>query len=207
MATAGNLVIQGRADGHLHAFSADHGKDLWSFDAGVAITGVPITYSADGRQYVTITSGPLNGATAAFGSVSARWGWQYRGHPRRLLTFTLDGKAQLPATPAPSFAKPLAAPDFKIDPVKAEEGSREFVRCLLCHGTGMIAGGNAPDLRASPVPLSASAFTAVVRDGTLVSRGMPRFAELSDAQLESLRHFIRTKARQSPGEPAAHTAP
>jgi hypothetical protein len=30
-----------------------------------------------------------------------------------------------------------------------------------------------------------------------VSRGMPRFAELSDAQLDSLRHFVRAKARES----------
>lgn len=197
LATAGNLVIQGRADGHLHAYSADHGKDLWSFNAGVAVTGVPITYSWNGRQYITITSGPLNGATAAFGSVSARWGWASRGHPRRLLTFTLEGNATLPPTSAPALAKPLAAPEFKIDPARAEAGSREYVRCLLCHGTGVVAGGNAPDLRASPVLLSAAGFAAIVRDGALVGRGMPRFAELSDAQLESLRHFVRAKARES----------
>jgi quinohemoprotein ethanol dehydrogenase len=203
LATAGNLVIQGRADGHLHAFSADHGQDLWSFNAGVAVTGVPITYSANGRQYVTITSGPLNGATAAFGSVSARWGWESRGHPRRLLTFTLDGKARLPPTSTPAFAKPLEAPEFKIDPAKVEAGSREYVRCLLCHGTAVIAGGNAPDLRASPVLLSAESFAAIVRDGALVSRGMPRFAELSNSQLDSLRHFVRAKARESLGEESA----
>jgi quinohemoprotein ethanol dehydrogenase len=199
LATAGNLVIQGRADGHLHAYSADHGKDLWSFNAGVAITGAPITYRANGRQYVAITSGPLNGATAAFGSVSARWGWASRGHPRRLLAFTLDGQAPLPPTSAPSFAEPLEAPEFKLDPAKVEAGSREYVRCLLCHGTALVAGGNAPDLRASPVLLSAAAFAAIVRDGSLVSRGMPRFAELSDSQLDSLRHFVRARARESLG--------
>jgi quinohemoprotein ethanol dehydrogenase len=203
LATAGNLVIQGRADGRLHAYSADHGKDLWSFDAGVAVTGVPITYSVNGSQYVTITSGPLNGATAAFGSASARWGWASRGHPRRLLTFTLNGKARLPPTAVPAFAKPLEAPEFKIDPAKVEAGSREYVRCLLCHGTGVVAGGNAPDLRASPVLLSDAAFAAIVRDGTLVSRGMPQFPELSDAQLDSLRHFVRARARESLGEESA----
>ena len=197
LATAGNLVIQGRADGYLHAFSADQGKDLWSFDAGVAITGVPITYSVGGRQYLTITSGPLNGATGAFGSASARWGWQSRGHPRRLLTFVLDGKARLPPAAPPSFAVPLPAPDFIVDPLKAAAGAREYRRCLLCHGTALIAGGNAPDLRASPVPLSAEAFAAIVRDGTLVSRGMPRFAELSDAQLEALQHYVRARAREA----------
>jgi quinohemoprotein ethanol dehydrogenase len=203
LATAGNLVIQGRADGTLHAYSADHGKDLWSFNAGVAITGVPITFSAGGRQYVAITSGPLNGATAAYGSVSARWGWASRGFPRRLLTFTLDGKAPLPPAATPSFATPLVAPEFKIDQAKVEAGSREYVRCVLCHGTGVVAGGNAPDLRASPVLLSAASFAAIVRDGALVSRGMPQFAELSDAQLDSLRHFVRAKAREPRREESA----
>jgi quinohemoprotein ethanol dehydrogenase len=164
---------------------------------------VPITYSVNGRQYVTITSGPLNGATAAFGSVSARWGWESRGHPRRLLTFALDGKARLPPPAAPSFAKPLAAPEFKIDSSLVEAGSHEYVRCLLCHGTAVVAGGNAPDLRASPVVLSAAGFAAIVRDGALVNRGMPQFAELSDAQLDSLRHYVRAKARQSLREPNA----
>jgi quinohemoprotein ethanol dehydrogenase len=66
----------------------------------------------------------------------------------------------------------------------------------LCHGMGVVAGGIAPDLRASPVPLSQEAFAHVVRDGALVTRGMPQFAELSDEQLESLRHFLRQKARE-----------
>ncbi len=202
LATAGNLVIQGRADGYLHAYSADHGKDLWSFNAGVAVTGVPITYSANRRQYVTITSGPLNGSTAAYGSASARWGWASRA-PRRLLTFVLDGKARLPPSAGPTLAKPLAAPEFKIDAAKVEAGSHEFVRCLLCHGTAAIAGGNAPDLRASPVVLSSVGFAAIVRDGALVSRGMPQFAELSDAQLDSLRHYVRARARESLGEQSA----
>jgi quinohemoprotein ethanol dehydrogenase len=73
----------------------------------------------------------------------------------------------------------------------------------LCHGTALIAGGNAPDLRASPVLLSAESFAAIVRDGALVSRGMPRFAELSNSQLDSLRHFVRAKARELLGEESA----
>jgi quinohemoprotein ethanol dehydrogenase len=66
-----------------------------------------------------------------------------------------------------------------------------------------VAGGNAPDLRASPVLLSADGFAAIVRDGAMVSRGMPQFAELSDAQLDSLRHFVRAKARESLGDESA----
>jgi quinohemoprotein ethanol dehydrogenase len=62
---------------------------------------------------------------------------------------------------------------------------------------GAIAGGIAPDLRASPVPLSAEAFAHVVREGSLQARGMPRFPELTDAKLESLRQFLRQRAREA----------
>jgi len=204
LTTAGNLVFQGLADGYLHAYSADRGEDLWSFYAGVSITGMPMTFSIDGRQYVAITAGPLNGATATFGSLSARWGWDSRAQPRRLLAFALDGSAQLPPSSPAQLAKPLFAPEFQLDNAKAEAGSREFLRCMLCHGSGAVAGGNAPDLRASVVPLSDAAFAQIVRGGALTARGMPQFSELTDAQLESLRHFIRAMARESYEESGAH---
>ena len=194
LVTAGNLVFQGLADGYLHAYSADKGEDLWKFFAGTAVTGVPITYSVEGEQYLTITAGPLNGATGGFGAASAQWGWDPRVHPRRLLTFKLDGRARIPPTPPPRKAQPLLAAEFQVDPAKATAGATEFLRCLLCHGPGAVAGGTAPDLRASAIPLSSDAFAAIVRGGMLVERGMPRFEELSDAQLESLRHYIRSKA-------------
>ncbi|MGC1458139.1 MAG: PQQ-dependent dehydrogenase, methanol/ethanol family [Steroidobacteraceae bacterium] len=204
LATAGDLVFEGLADGYLHAYEARDGKDLWSFFAGVAVTGVPITYSVDGRQYLTITSGPLGGATAAFGAVSARWGWDPRVHPRRLLTFALDANTRLPPTPPRRPAVPLDAPQFQVDAAKARAGEREYGGCMICHGMGAIAGGIAPDLRASPVPLSAEAFAHIVRDGALEVRGMPRFAQLSDAQLEALRHFLRQKARSDLRPPSVH---
>jgi quinohemoprotein ethanol dehydrogenase len=197
LATAGGLVFQGLADGYVHAYSAQDGKDLWSFFAGVAATGVPITYSVNGRQYLSITAGPLGGSTALFGSVSARWGWDPRVHPRRLLTFALDATTPLPPTPPRRPAVPLDAPEFVIDPAKAAQGAALYGNCTLCHGSAVVGGGVAPDLRASPVPLSAEAFNHIVRDGSLVARGMPKFAELDDAQLDALRHYFRQRARDS----------
>jgi quinohemoprotein ethanol dehydrogenase len=61
----------------------------------------------------------------------------------------------------------------------------------------MMAGGAAPDLRKSAVPMDAETFTSVVRDGALMARGMGSFAQLTDAELEGLRHFIRQRARES----------
>ena len=90
---------------------------------------------------------------------------------------------------------PLDAPAFQVDAAKAAAGEREYPRCVLCHGMALVAGGIAPDLRASPVVLSPEAFAHVVHDGGLLARGMPQFAELTPEQLDDLRHFIRRKAR------------
>jgi quinohemoprotein ethanol dehydrogenase len=118
-------------------------------------------------------------------------------HPRRLLTFALDATAALPPTPPRKPAVPLEAAQFKVDPAKVKAGEGQYPRCVLCHGMGVVSGGAAPDLRASPVPLSAEAFNHIVHDGALVARGMPRFAELSDEQLDSIRHFLRQQARDA----------
>jgi len=37
----------------------------------------------------------------------------------------------------------------------------------------------------------------VVHDGALMARGMGSFAQLSDADLEGLRHYIRQRARET----------
>jgi quinohemoprotein ethanol dehydrogenase len=195
LTTGGDLVFQGQADGYIHGYSAIDGRRLWSFYAGSAALGTPITYLADGRQQVSILVGPLHGAPAAFGSMASKFGWDYRVHPRRLLTFVLDGKDRLPPTPSPVFANVIDAPDFEIDADLVKEGIQQFTRCWLCHGTGAVAGGSAPDLRASPVPLDWASFEAVVRRGSRQTRGMPQYAELTDRELDSLRHYIRYRAR------------
>jgi quinohemoprotein ethanol dehydrogenase len=96
-------------------------------------------------------------------------------------------------------AKPLDAPEFLVDPAKARIGAGVWNRsmCLGCHGFVMIAGGMAPDLRASPVPLSKEAFSEIVRNGALLQQGMPKYDGLSDAELEGLQHYIRQRARET----------
>lgn len=40
-------------------------------------------------------------------------------------------------------------------------------------------------------------LAAVVRDGELMQNGMPRFEQLTDAEIEGLQHFIRQRARDA----------
>ncbi len=198
IATRGGLVFQGQADGRFVAHDADTGDERWSYDMGVGTQAAPLTYTVNGRQYVTILAG-WGGSQMLLGSLSAQHGWVGRTHPRRVLTFALDGDARLPPSPPPSTAIEIADdPAFTVDPARAEQGKLLYKDCVICHGTAVVAGGYAPDLRASRVPLSAEAFAAIVRDGGLEGRGMPAFPELSAEQLEALRHYIRERARHEP---------
>jgi quinohemoprotein ethanol dehydrogenase len=199
MTTAGGLVFQGQADGLMNAYDARDGRKLWSFDAHMGISGAPITFSAGGRQYVAVVAGWGGSAPAFFGGLTAQHGWQARVQPHRLLAFALDAKGSLPSTPPPAIAQPVDDPAFVVDDDKARDGALIFSgRCTVCHGLGAVAAGYAPDLRASPIPLNARTFADVVRDGLLEVRGMPRYPELSDAELDSLRHYLRARARAAP---------
>ena len=188
LSTGGNLVFQGQVSGEFVAYTADKGAKIWAFDAQNAILGAPISYTVGGRQYVTVI--------ASFrSSYPSNPKWDYRQQRRRVLTFAIGGKAVLPAVET-AQSEILDDPAFKIDEAKAAIGGRVYnSSCIVCHGAGMMAGGAAPDLRESAVPLDADSFRAVVHDGALLSRGMGAFGNLSDAELEGLRHYIRQRAR------------
>ena len=196
MATAGNLVFQGHADGTFNAYSSLTGKRLWTFDAQTGVIAPPITYLVKGQQYITVLSG-FGSSGAAFGSVVAGFGWDARTQPRRVLTFSLQGKAQLPP-PSPRFkAEPVEDPGFRPNPAQASLGAGVAgQRCIACHGVDLQAAGLAPDLRASLVPQSDEAFDAVVRGGALVSQGMPGFSDVPAEEIAAVRQYIRTKARE-----------
>lgn len=193
MATAGGLVFQGNADGTFDAHDASTGTKLWSFNARVAVLGAPISYSVGGRQYITVLSGPPSGTTAT--PDIAKFGWQYRDHPRRILTFALDAKSELPATTPPRLGKPLLGNSFEPDPGAATRDATLYgVNCLTCHGVAAVAAGTAPDLRESAIALDRNAFRQFVRNGA-ESQGMPQFSEMPDDELEAIRQYIRVRAQ------------
>lgn len=199
MVTEGNLLFQGLADGTFHAYDARDGRRLWTFNAKMGIAGAPITYEVDGKQYVTVVAGWGATAAAFLGIATHTLGWQARVHPQRVVTFALDGKAQLPANiPEPRRVEPIDDPALVIDAAAAARGEALFERgCASCHGGAVRSGGYAPDLRASPITLSSEAFREVVQKGSLETRGMPRYDELGDRAVEDLRFYVRKVARDS----------
>jgi len=194
LSTAGNLVFQGTADGYLSAYDATSGKRLWHFYAGLGIISAPISYTAGGRQYVSVLTG--YGASAGASSLM-RVGWRFTT-PRRLLAFALDGKASLPSAAMPDLTvHALDDPSIAIDPVQVEAGARLYARCRNCHGGDLASAGSAPDLRESPVAMSMDNLWTVVHDGALMPMGMPRFDDLTREQVAQLFSFIRNGARKA----------
>ncbi len=194
LATAGGLVFQGTADGSFSVYDATNGTRLWRFDANMGIIASPTTYSVGGKQYVSILVG--YGASAAILSNLMNVGWKYTG-PRRLLTFALNGNTALPPSQPRSLAiEPQDNPAEVLDPKAVATGRSYFMACATCHGRSVVgAGGPAPDLRESAIPLDKDAFMQVVREGALKERGMPAFAQFPPEILESIRQYIRSQAR------------
>jgi quinohemoprotein ethanol dehydrogenase len=196
VATAGGLVFQGHVDGTFNAFDADTGEHVWKFDAKAPVVAPPITYEVDGRQYVTVLTG-MGASGAYLGPLFEQFGIDPATQLRRVLTFSLDGEAVLPDERGQVLEIP-EDPDFVSDPESEERGVMLFgQRCSVCHGFRAVSVGAAADLRKSQIVRSLDAFTAVLKEGLLEARGMPRFDELNDQQIKDIRQYIRFEANNA----------
>jgi quinohemoprotein ethanol dehydrogenase len=199
LATAGNLVFQGRADGKFCAYRATDGKQLWTFDAGTGIAAPPMTYSVNGVQYVAVMTGwggpqVLGNRPAGKGNVG----------PGKLLVFRLGGTVTLP--PYQRVVRPVPMPTFRVaaTPAEMEQGRELFANfCSRCHGGQVVSGGSVPDLRYSAEPTH-EMFEEIVRGGARRELGMPSFAEdLTSAQVRFIHAYILDRARESAKADAA----
>jgi alcohol dehydrogenase (cytochrome c) len=57
LATDGDLLFTGKLNGDFIALDQATGETLWKFKTGSGINSPPITYTHNGRQYVTVLSG------------------------------------------------------------------------------------------------------------------------------------------------------
>ncbi|MEY4981780.1 MAG: hypothetical protein RIR62_46 [Pseudomonadota bacterium] len=71
MTTAGGLVFFGTPEGEFMALDDSTGEVLWSFQTGSGIVGQPVTWEADGEQYVSVVSG-WGGAVPLWGGEVAK---------------------------------------------------------------------------------------------------------------------------------------
>lgn len=190
LATAGNLVFQGTADGQVVAYSADKGVKLWESPANTGVLAGPMSYEIDGEQYVTVMAGW--GGTVPL-SVGPEFNAAKVRPEARVLTYKLGGNASLPAPknePVPLPELPAVTADAAV----LGHGAELFGRnCSMCHGATAISGGVIPDLRYL-TPEKHAIFAAIVA-GAKSDRGMPSFAGRFQAQdVEAIHQYLIKRA-------------
>jgi len=57
LSTAGNVAFVGDLDRSFKAIDTTNGKVLWQTRLATSVQGFPITFTADGRQYIAVTTG------------------------------------------------------------------------------------------------------------------------------------------------------
>jgi PQQ-dependent dehydrogenase (methanol/ethanol family) len=72
MSTAGGLMFYGTPSGILKAVNAQSGDVLWQFNVGTGIVQSPITYMADGKQYLAVVAGRIKGPPSFLGATGQR---------------------------------------------------------------------------------------------------------------------------------------
>jgi PQQ-dependent dehydrogenase (methanol/ethanol family) len=190
LATAGNLVFQGRGDGQFIAYRASDGAKLWEFNAGTGIMAPPVTYLVDGEQYVSVMAG-LGGPEGLFnvpGDGPVKFG------NGRLLTFALGASASFEPRPFGHTEPPTPAMTVDATPEAIELGRELYgATCRRCHGTNAVAGP-LPDLRYSTAGVHQQ-FEAIVLGGALAPLGMPAFDDLlTGDEVRAIQAYVLARA-------------
>jgi len=191
LATDGNLVFQGTADGRFEALTADTGRTVWSFDAQGSILAAPSTVEIDGKQTILVPSG--NGGSAADRAAPRLINTPRSQGPSRLLAFQLDGTVSLPPPERKAIARP---PRPKQPADKAMAGARLFeaYSCMPCHGRlAEGSGPGIPDLR-DLSEAQHSIMKQIVIGGVLRNAGMPPFPDMPETDLEAIRAYLINQA-------------
>jgi len=195
LATAGNLVFQGTADGRFLALSADAGRKLWEDHTGTGVIAAPITWSLDGVQYVTVVAG-WGGAFALASGVP-----RHRGNKLtegRIYTFKLGADTTLPE-PQVAFLELPEPPDVEYTPAQVASGEKLYhTYCAVCHGPGAVSsGGGTPDLRYSSADVHDS-WNAIVLQGAFTGKGMVGFDHvMNEDDSKAVQAYVISQTRGS----------
>ncbi len=193
LATAGNLVFQGTADGRFVAYRATDGKALWQAPAGTGVVAAPATYLVDGKQYVTVMAGWGGAYALVYGAAARKAGVQSVG---RALTFAIGGTKSLPPA-APMPGKP-PAPGVAVTATPAqlaEAATLYHGTCATCHGLQAVGGGAIADLRFSNADTH-KRWNDIVLGGANLPKGMPSFADLLSAQdAQLIQQYVLSRAK------------
>jgi mono/diheme cytochrome c family protein len=171
--TGGGLLFGGDVAGRFRAFDQKTGKILWEVNLGSQVTGFPVSYAINGRQYIAVSTGQAVNSGGYLGMTP-----EIRvGQSNNLYVFALPAGFQnarvaplpagsgavaaVPAAPAAPVATAckakagatgtgptLASKLGRFSPTQIEAGKKLYVeqQCATCHGAQMRGTNAAPAL-------------------------------------------------------------
>jgi quinohemoprotein ethanol dehydrogenase len=205
LATGGNLVFQGSADGLFTAYDAMSGDQVWQIEHTTGIIAPPVSYSINGEQYIAVAAGygggGINGGVID-GAVINR-----HVNEGRVLAFKLGGSAEMPIS-APRDTT-LPEPPTQVASAESVAHGKYLYdhHCWPCHGGGAASSWVVPDLRFLSTERHAI-FNDIVLEGALLPAGMPSFgADLEAADADAIHAYVIAEAHELKAEQAAEAQP
>lgn len=157
LTTAGGLVFAGDWDRNVYAFDENKGEVLWHTRLTTSAQGYPITYLANGEQYIAIPAG--TGGFSWSSSVPRDLVPEINrpGNGNALFVFRLPGKTLPTSSGTRQVPKTLSAPqtftgnrsvlDGVFTQQQSEQGNADYQQhCSACHGINLEGGGTIPSL-------------------------------------------------------------
>ena len=141
LATAGGLVFGGTADRQFFALNSDNGELLWQTRLNGDVSGAPVSYELDGKQYIAVASGGRAAPTTTLGRLVGVDVPQGSGV---MWVFALPDDEPLPV-PRPTRrdrpARSLGDGVFTAN--QAAQGKQLFAQeCSTCHQAANYTGAN-----------------------------------------------------------------
>jgi alcohol dehydrogenase (cytochrome c) len=157
LTTGSGLLFGGDVAGRFRAFDQRSGRMLWEVNLGSQVTGFPVTYEVNGRQFIAVSTGQaVNTAGYLLSTPEIR-----PSNNNALYVFALPDN-RLPSTSSsvapvasakcrqsePTVPAQGRAPDGLFSTAQSARGKQIFSaqQCSLCHGENMMGSAGAPAL-------------------------------------------------------------
>ena len=188
VATAGNMVFQGAADGCSRPMTPLPGGRLWRFNAGMGIVAAPISYSAGGKQYISVLVGyggrrPLGRPHECGLEIRRPASPAVDLRPRR------QGGAAALRHRRDMTVKAVDDPSIQIDPADVAAGHALFLACAACHGRNLVRPARRGLTCANPISPTQDGFWSLLHDGTLIEHGCRASTASRETRAAALRLY------------------
>lgn len=139
LSTAGGVVFAGTADRQFFALDDSNGELLWQTRLSGDVSGAPITFEVDGKQFLAVTSGGLTAPTGTLGRLVDVDVTQGTG---TIWVFALpEDKPRQTPRPVRAEVPTISVAEGVYSSAQAEQGAQIFAQqCSMCHAAGDFTG-------------------------------------------------------------------